>query len=71
MNNTIETALGFRELEAAGEGSRWTILRRIERGDFPPPDFYVGRFPRWLTSTVQRRRDELIAAHRAAGGEAN
>ena len=61
----LEAALDFAGLEAAGEGSRWTILRRMERGDFPQPDYYVGRYPRWLASTVRRRRDELIAQRRA------
>lgn len=65
ISDPIEPALDFNDLEAAGEGSRWTILRRMERGDFPKPDYYLGRYPRWLTSTVQRRRDELIAQRRA------
>ena len=66
ISDPIEHALDFNDLAAIGEGSRWTILRRMERGDFPKPDYYLGRYPRWLTSTVQRRRDELIAAREKA-----
>ena len=68
FSNAIEPALDFSDLDSLGEGSRWTILRRMERGDFPKPDFYVGRYPRWLASTVRKRRAELIAAreHEAA-----
>ena len=57
--------MDFNDLTAAGEGSRWTIERRIETGDFPKPDYYVGRYPRWLASSVIKRRQELIEKHAA------
>lgn len=65
-NATLEPAFGYRDLEELGEGSRWKIDRGVRDGTYPAPDYYDGRHPRWLASTVQRRRDELIAKREAA-----
>jgi predicted DNA-binding transcriptional regulator AlpA len=31
-----------------------TIKRHVEEGLLPPPDFYVGRFPHWIESNIDR-----------------
>jgi len=59
----VEPAYGYRELEDLGEGSRWRIDRAVREGRYPAPDYYEGRFPRWLASTIQRHRETLIAQH--------
>lgn len=57
----VEPAYGYREFEQLGEGSRWRIDRTVREGRYPPPDYYIGRNPRWLASTIQRHREALIA----------
>jgi predicted DNA-binding transcriptional regulator AlpA len=31
-----------------------TIGRHVEHGLLPPPDFYVGRFPHWKASNIEK-----------------
>lgn len=62
----VEPAYGYRELEDLGEGSRWRIDRAVREGRYPAPDYYEGRFPRWLASTIQQHREALIAQRSGA-----
>ena len=57
----IEPAYSYADLDRLGEGSRWTIDRGVRDGTYPKPDLYVGRHPRWLATSVNRHRQNLIA----------
>jgi len=61
-----EPAYSYRDLDQLGEGSRWRIERAVRDGTYPSPDYYLGRSPRWLASTIKRHRDQLIAARPGA-----
>ena len=61
----IEPAYEYADLDRLGEGSRWTIDRGVRDGYYPKPDFYIGRHPRWLASTIKAHREKLISARRA------
>ncbi len=68
LSGDVEPAYGYADLERRGEGSRWTIDRRVRDGSYPLPDYFVGPYPRWLASTIRRHREALIAATRGPNG---
>ena len=60
LSEDVEPAYSYADLERRGEGSRWTIDRRVRDGTYPLPDHFVGPYPRWLASTNRRHREALI-----------
>ena len=68
LSGDVEPAYSYADLERRGEGSRWTIDRRVRDGTYPLPDYFVGPYPRWLASTIRRHREALIAATRGPNG---
>jgi hypothetical protein len=68
LSGDVEPAYSYADLECRGEGSRWTIDRRVRDGTYPLPDYFVGPYPRWLASTIRRHRELLIIATRGPNG---
>lgn len=68
LSRDVEPAYSYADLQHRGEGSRWTIDRRVRDGTYPLPDYFVGPYPRWLASTIRHHRETLIAATRGPKG---
>ena len=68
LSADVEPAYSYADLGLRGEGSRWTIDRRVRDGTYPQPDYFVGPCPRWLASTIRRHREALIAGTRRSNG---
>ncbi len=68
LSGDVEPAYSYADLQRRGEGSRWTIDRRVRDGTYPLPDYFVGPYPRWLASTIRLHRETLIAATRGPSG---
>lgn len=55
----IDRALKQQEVADVFGISNRTLRRKINSGQFPRPDFFIGREPRWRLSTIERHRNEL------------
>jgi predicted DNA-binding transcriptional regulator AlpA len=51
---TIEPLVGVEGLAKILSVSRRTIERQRSAGNFPRPDLYIGKMPRWQPETVRR-----------------
>ena len=56
---TIDRALRRKEVGEYFGISNRTMRRKINSDEFPKPDFYVGREPRWRLSTIERHLMKL------------
>ena len=68
VSGDIEPAYSYADLERRGEGSRWTIDRRVRDGSYPKPDYFLGPYPRWLASSILSHRETVIGITLGSNG---
>jgi hypothetical protein len=59
----VETAYRKKRVKIIyGDEPDSTFESRVENGDIPPPDFYMGVTPFWFASTIERDQQAKVAA---------
>ena len=64
MDDVLEKSYRRKTVQAMFDLKTSTLYDQLERGIFPPPDYYLGKMPFWRHSTLERHQRELMAANR-------